>query len=351
MVRDKLCLGIDIGASSIKLCQLNRTRHALTLERYGVMPLPSDTIVDGSLMNSARIVESLRELVRTHKVRNRRVALSISGHAVIIKKISLPRMTRKELEISMQWEAAQFIPFDIKDVYLDVQIVGPESQDQGQMDVVLVAAKRDFVNDYTSVLQEAGLEPVICDVDAFAVETVYTANYGPSLDKTIALVHVGASKTSINILAGGISSFTRDLTLGGYQFTEELKKTLHLSQEEAEELKLGTLEGERGQSLASGAEATLAQVAQSLTGDIQRSLDFHTASSGDPAPSILYLSGGSARMPALADALRQRLQIEVDILEPFRRLEAPGFDAEFLRAAGPAAAIAVGLALRYPGDA
>ena len=351
MARDKLCVGIDIGASSIKICQLRGQGRNLTLERYGAVDLPSETIVDGSLMNSARIVEGLQGLLRTHKVRNRRAALAISGHAVIIKKISLPKMSRKELEISMQWEAAQFIPFDIKDVYLDVQIVESEAKQQGQMDVVLVAAKRDYVNDYTSVLVEAGLEPVICDVDAFAIETVFETNYGVMPDKTVALIHVGASKTSINLLANGTSSFTRDLTVGGNQFTEEIKKQLNLSTEEAERLKVGTLENARRNSMEAAADQALGTVANSLTGDIQRSIDFHTASSADPAPSIVYLSGGSARMPALAQALRQRLNIEVEMLEPFRRLEAPGFDPEFLANVGSAAAVAVGLGLRYPGDA
>ena len=150
MAREKTCLGIDIGASSVKLCQLKRTKTGYALQHFGLVPLPSESIVDGAIMNSPRIVEAIQELVAANRIKTKQVALAVSGHSVIIKKIPLPQMTPEELEESIQWEAERFIPFDIHDVNIDVQVVNAQSAQAGQMDVVLVAAKKDIVNEYTS---------------------------------------------------------------------------------------------------------------------------------------------------------------------------------------------------------
>ncbi len=350
MAKEKYCIGIDIGASSVKLCQLKATKHGLALERFGVVPLPSETIVDGALMNSARVVDAIQELIAAHKIRQKHAAIAVSGHSVIIKKIPLPQMTREELEESIHYEAEQFIPFDIADVNLDVQIVNYEGAQKGQMDVVLVAAKKDYVNEYTSVIAEAGLEPLVCDVDAFAVENMYEANYEISADETVALVNVGASKTNINIIARGISSFTRDLTIGGNAFTEEVQKQLGVSRDEAEALKVG------GQGASSDAvvphevEHALRQVAETVTTEVQRSVDFYSATSADPSPAKIYMSGGGARLQTLTRAIEARLGVPVLEINPFRQILVEEKDRSYVQSAGPAAAVAVGLALRYPGD-
>ena len=306
----KLCVGIDIGASSVKLCQLAR-------------------------------------------VKTRQAAIAISGHSVIIKKIPLPQMTREELEDQIQWEAEQFIPFDINDVNLDVQIVNPESAQKGHMDVVLVAAKKDYVNEYTSVVIEAGLEPAVCDIDAFAVQNMFEANYEMSPEHTYALVNVGAAKTNINIVARGISSFTRDLTVGGNTFTEEIQKQLSVTRDEAEQLKLGVMAGAGTTDavVPQEVERAMRSVAESVTTEIQRSIDFYVATSADPAPAAIYVSGGSARLAALTRALEARMGVQVVVTDPFRQVQVADGDREYLRSVGPAAAVAVGLALRFPGDA
>jgi type IV pilus assembly protein PilM len=354
MAREKLCVGIDIGASSVKLCQLKKKKGSFQLAAFGQVPLASETVVDGALMNSARVVEAIQELVRSHRIKNKQVALSVSGHAVIIKKIPLPQMTREELEQSIQWEAEQFIPFDMADVYLDVQIVREASTQQGQMDVVLVAAKKDFVNEYTSVIIEAGLEPAVLDVDSFAVETMYQQNYDLDPNATVVLVNCGAAKTNINILARGVSSFTRDLTLGGNNFTEEIQRQLSITQEEAETMKLGgKSSGENTQVDAlvpAEVERAMQSTAESLTTEIQRSVDFYAATTADPPPSKIYLTGGTARVRALQSAIEARVRVPVEVANPFRRIDTTGYDPSTLANAGPAASVAVGLALRFPGD-
>lgn len=349
MAREKLCLGIDIGASAVKLCQVKRSKAGIKVEHFAYVPLPPETVVDGALMNSARIVDAISELVATHRIKNRSAAISISGHSVIIKKIPLPQMTREELEESIQWEAEQFIPFDINDVHLDVQIVNASSSQQGQMDVVLVAAKKDFVNEYTSVVIEAGLEPMVCDVDVFAVENMFESNYDTQPDQTVVLVNIGASKTNINILSNGVSSFTRDLTIGGNNFTEEIQKQLNVSHEEAETLKRG---GERRRDTVAPHEVQRAvqMVSENVTNEVHRSIDFYAATSADPAPSALYLSGGSAKLRTLVQNLEQRIEVPVTVVDPFRKVDTAGIDPTYLDDCGPAAAVAMGLALRYPGD-
>src|SRR5205823_11919056 len=181
MAKSKLALGLDIGSSSVKLVQLKEAKRGYILEAFGVAALPPEAIVDGALMNSTAIVEAIRGLVAQYKLKNREAAIGVSGHSVIIKKISMPRMTQEELEESIQWEAEQYIPFDVKDVNIDTQILNPDANDAtGQMDVLLAAAKKDMINDYTTVVSEAGLLPVVADVDAFAVQNMFSTNYEPS---------------------------------------------------------------------------------------------------------------------------------------------------------------------------
>jgi type IV pilus assembly protein PilM len=353
MAREKLCIGIDIGASAVKLCQLKKRKQGYHLDAFGHVPLPTETVVDGALMNSARVVEAIQELLASHRIKNKQAALSVSGHAVIIKKIPLPQMTREELEQSIQWEAEQFIPFDMADVYLDVQIVRQAAAQQGQMEVVLVAAKKDFVNEYTSVLMEAGLEPSVLDVDSFAIETMFENNYETDRNATVVLVNVGAAKTNINILARGISSFTRDLTVGGNSFTEEIQRQLNVTLEEAEALKLGGRDNQQtvpDAVVPADVERAMGTVAETLTTEIQRSIDFYSATSADPPPSKIYLTGGTARVRALATAIEHRVRTPVEVVNPFRRIDTAGFDPAYLTTVGPAAAVAVGLAMRWPGD-
>jgi type IV pilus assembly protein PilM len=193
MAKGKTAVGLDIGSSSVKLVQLKEKKGGYQLLAFGSAPLPPEAIVDGALMNSAAIVQAIQELFSQHKVKAKEVAIGVRGHSVIIKKISLPRMTQEELDESIQWEAEQYIPFDVKDVNIDTQILTPEGDAAGQMDVLLVAAKKDMINDYTSVCAEAGLTATVVDVDAFAVQNAYEANYEAGTD-TVVLINVGAAR-------------------------------------------------------------------------------------------------------------------------------------------------------------
>jgi type IV pilus assembly protein PilM len=350
MAKTKLAVGLDIGSSGVKLVQLKEKRGGFSLQAFGVAPLPPEAIVDGALMNSAAIVQSIQELVAQQKVKAKEVAIGIRGHSVIIKKITVPRQSQEELDESIPFEAEQYIPFDVKDVNIDTQILTPEGDAAGQMDVLLVAAKKDMINDYISVCAEAGLTATVVDVDAFAVQNAFEVNYDAS-GGTVVLINVGAAVTNINILSQGITTFTRDITMGGNAFTEEIQKQLTISYDEAEALKVGG-QGESDAVVPQEVERVIQGVADQLAGEIQRSLDFYAATAADSRVSRVFLSGGTARIPALFRVIEARAGVPVEILNPFKNIEVDNrrFDPALILAAAPSAAVGVGLALRSAGD-
>lgn len=352
MAKGKLALGLDIGSSSVKMVLLKESRRGYELQHFGIAPLPPEAIVDGALMNSTAIVQAIRELVAAQKIKHREVALGVAGHSVIIKKIQLPQMSQAELDDAIQFEAEQYIPFDINDVNVDAQILAPGQQD-GTMDVLLVAVKKDMINDYTSVAAEAGLKPVVVDVDAFAVQNAFETAYGIPQDETVVLINAGAAVVNINIVARGITSFTRDITLGGNLFTEEIQKQLNVSHDEAEALKVGGSAGADADAVVPHeVERVIQGVAEQMAGEIQRSLDFYAATAADGRISRVYLSGGTARIPALQRMIAQRCGVPVEPLDPFRNIliDHRRFDPAYIREVAPMAAVAVGLGLRRPDD-
>jgi type IV pilus assembly protein PilM len=352
MAKGKLAVGLDIGSGSIKVCHLKQAKRNYILQSFGMVQLPPEAIVDGALMNSTAVVDAIQELWSAHKIKHKEVATSVSGHSVIIKKINLPQMTPEELEESIQWEAEQYIPFDINDVNIDVQILNTESTQAGQMDVLLVAAKKDMVNDYTSVIMEAGLSPVVVDVDAFAVQNMFEVNYEVPRSETVVLINIGASVSNINVLANGVSTFTRDISVGGQQFTDAIQKALNVSYDEAEALKLGGGGQDTDAVVPQEVERVLQTESEAIANEVQRSLDFYAATSADAHLARIFLSGGSSKIPALLKTIERRTGVPVEVVNPFRNVDisAKGFDSDYLKGVAPLAAVSVGLALRSPTD-
>jgi type IV pilus assembly protein PilM len=351
MAKNKLALGLDIGSSSVKLVHLKEGKRGHQLLAWGEAPLPPEAVVDNQLMNSSAIVEAIRELVAQQKVKIKEVAIGLRGHSVIIKRISMPFMSQEDLDESIQWEAEQYIPFDVKDVNIDTQILTPQADAAGQMDVLLVAAKKDLINDFTSVCTEAGLTVTVVDVDAFAAQNAFEASYPQGPGQPVVLINVGAAVTNINIVHNGMATFTRDITVGGNAFTEEIQKQLNISAEEAEALKVGG-QGESDAVVPQEVERVIQGVADQLGGEIQRSLDFHAATAPDIHVTRVFLSGGTSRIPALFKVIEQRAGVPVEVMNPFKNIEVDNrkFDPAVIMNAAPAAAVAVGLALRRPGD-
>ena len=351
MAKNKLALGLDIGSSSVKLVHLREGKRGHQLLAWGEAPLPPEAVVDNQLMNSSAIVEAIRELVAQQKVKIKDVAIGVRGHSVIIKRISMPFMTQEDLDESIQWEAEQYIPFDVKDVNIDTQILTPKADAAGQMDVLLVAAKKDMINDFTSVCAEAGLTVTVVDVDAFAAQNAFEASYPQTPNQPVVLINVGAAVTNINIIHNGMATFTRDITVGGNAFTEEIQKQLNISAEEDEALKVGG-QGESDAVVPQEVERVIQGVADQMGGEIQRSLDFHAATAPDIHVTRVYLSGGTARIPALFKVIEQRAGVPVEVMNPFKNIEVDHrrFDPAVIMNAAPAAAVAIGLGLRRPGD-
>jgi type IV pilus assembly protein PilM len=353
MAKGRPVIGLDIGSNTIKVIQLRETKRGYALQNFGMATLPPEAIIDGAMMNSTVIVSTIRQLIQTQRIRTKETGIAISGHSVIIKKITLPAMSPEELEESIQWEAEQYIPFDINDVNIDVQVLTPQASDQGQMDVLLVAAKKDMINDYLAVVQEAGLTPLVVDVAAFCIENSFEVNYDLPQSETVVLVNIGASVININVLNNGITAFTRDISMGGNQFTEEIQKQLSVSYDEAEALKLGGSSATEADSVVpQEVERVIYSVSETLAGEIQRSLDFYAATAADSHISRIYLSGGTCKLPSLYKVIENKVGVPVEVMNPFRNIEfdPKRFDPEFIREVGPSAAVAVGLGIRTPDD-
>jgi type IV pilus assembly protein PilM len=269
---------------------------------------------------------------------------------VIVKKVSLPTLSREELDEQIRWEAEQYIPFDVNEVNLDFQILDEEGV-EGQMDVLLVAAKKDLIDDYVQVIGEAGLQPAVIDVAAFAVENAWQSNYDASPDETVALVNIGAQVVNINVVTGGIPTFTRDITTAGNQYTEEIQKVLSVGYEEAEGLKLGARAGEESQDvIPKEVTKAMESVTETVIGEISRSLDFYGATSAESRIHKVYLSGGSSMVTGFLEAFREKTGYETEILNPLNRMiPSSRFEPALLDEVGPALSVSVGLAMREVG--
>jgi type IV pilus assembly protein PilM len=345
--RKKQVVGCDVGSSAIKIVELKPLKNdEFQLVHAAVAELSPEAIVDGAIMDSSLVVEALTGLISENGIKNAKFGGSLSGHSVIIKKIQLPSMTEAELAESIQWEAEQYIPFDINDVNLDYVVLETGSSDT--MDVLLVAVKRDRINDYTSVIVQAGKEPVLVDVDVFAVQNAFETNYS-SRGETVALVNVGASVMNINVLHDGNSVFWRDVAFGGNLYTEAIQREFNLPREDAEKLKLG---GDAGQVSAQQIDSVLGAASEDLAAELQKTIDFFVATSSVDRLDRVMLSGGGSLVANLESILQERFQVNVELLNPFRniRYNESDFDPDWINSNAPAMAVAVGLAIRTVGD-
>ena len=347
MSEGKPLVGVDIGATSIKVCQLKDTRKGFALLRLGFAELEAQTIVDRHIMNAQAVVDSLVDTFTRAKIKQRDVALSVSGQSVISRKITVPIMTTSELDEQIQWEAENHIPFDIKDVNVDYEILRrrPEA---GQMDLLLVAAKRDEINDYVQIARQAKLKPAVVDIDAFTIQNLFEYNRGLPPEQTIGIINVGATQASINILSRGVSAFTRDIANGGNYLTEQIVKQLGVPYEQAEELKCSAAESHAASALPAQLFQIIDSVCDTIASEIQRSLDFFLATSGEDRITRVYLTGGTANLPQLSNAIGRRSRVSVEVIQPTERIpiDAKEVDKQVLERRSAQLSVALGLAMR-----
>jgi len=405
--RTKGIIGLDIGSHAVKLVVLKPQRGDLPYEltHFGVAELPSESIVEGAVVRPGDVAQVIRDLLVNNKIKGSRIAIAVSGHAVIVRRVTMPRMEEDELRESIVWEAEEYIPFDVDDVNLDFAILD-ENEEANEMDVVLVAAKRDRIEEFMAVIEEAGRESVIVDVDAFALQNAFELSYPERQNEDIALLNIGASVINAAVLEEGRPVFWRDITLGVRQYVAALQREFMLDYFDAEEVlrragsaapaehdqmdaELGGWEADTDDDYSSddaGAEDTgedtlaetiadeapldggdddasggirdasrdprvqevVGEVSERLITEIKKTFDFYHAQSMREQFDCIFLAGGGAHVADLTMRLEQRLGTPVELLDPLRRVSIPSksFDPEYVRSMAPQAAVAVGLAMR-----
>ncbi len=341
-------IGLDIGSNAVKMIEIEKSKKGFELQFAGLTPLPDGAVVDKSIKKPDQVGQAIKNL-HSYTSRAKQVCISVSGKSVIVKLVQMTSMPDAQLERQIQMEAEPYIPFDVKDVDLDFFIMGDRPEKEGQMDVVLVAARRDFLSEYLDLLKSLSLVPVVVDVDPFALEVMYEFCYPNVTEEIVALVNIGASTMNINILKSMGSQYTRDISLGGDSITREIMRFFDVSFERAENIK-------RGAQLEKVNSRNLRRIFQrsvdSFVSELQKILDFFSTNiSYDPIQKI-FLSGGAAYTYGLVPTMQSELGIPVEIVDPFRSLKIneKNFDVNYLNSIGAQMAIAVGLALRDERD-
>jgi type IV pilus assembly protein PilM len=348
LIGKKGVVGLDIGSRYLKLAQLNAGKDGYELTLFNMMPLEKDIISDGMILNKSKLASSIKELFSKSGLKKADVAIGLSGHSsVITKLIRVPRITEEELSLNIKYEAEQYIPFDIKDVNIDFEILGPSKDEEGMMDVMLVAVKKTVMEDYIEVVQQAGLTPSVVDIDCFAVGNMYELNYGITDRKIVALVNIGACKTNINIVKNGQTVFTRDTAVGSNAHTDAIERALNIPKEAAEKIKLG----DRPEGVAAEVVAEIMEkTSDEIYAEIYRTFEYYRSSAGDEEISGIVLSGGGAVLAGFAHLMSERLGISVEVADVLRKIGVSDKIDAAVRSVAPMAAVAVGLAMRSAGD-
>ncbi|MBX7062443.1 MAG: type IV pilus assembly protein PilM [Pyrinomonadaceae bacterium] len=344
--KKKRVAGLDIGSSSVKMVELDGKPNSLNLVSLGFENLPSDTIIDGQIMELNVVSDCIQNVCNNHQIEANQVVTGVSGHSVIIKNIALPAMSSEELEESIDWHAEEHIPYDLADVSLDYQVTA-ESADS--TNVLIAACKRERIDNIKQAIQLAGKQPVVIDVDTFALQNCYEANYDPAESDVVTLLNIGASTMNVNIVKGTRSLFTRDITVGGSQFTDVLQRSLGLNFQEAEGLKRGVANAAPNVEEKS-IEPLMNNVTEVVAMEIQKTFDFYRATTDDNETQVqkILISGGGSKLAGLAQDLSHRLELPVEVLNPFRKIyiDSNKFDPDYIKEIVPEMAVAVGLAMR-----
>ena len=340
--KKKQLVGLDIGSSSLKAVELKSTgKDAYALAAYGFEEISPEWIADGAIMAAEPIADAINHIFSSQHIHNNNVVTSISGHSVIVKKISIHLQDEEDLAESIRWEAGQHLPFDIDDVNFDFQVMG-ENSATDMLDVLFVAVKKDRIQSYINVFNQAKKTPVILDVDAFALQNAYEFNYEPKSNSTAALLNIGANKMMINLVSGAEFLFTRDISVGGHRYTEFLQKEFNLNYEQAQALKLG----DTGDISPADVQYVIDSVTEIISMEVQKTFDFFKSTSTVKDIDKILVSGGAVHTKGLIEALGNNLDIHVEKFDSFRRIQVDTKQFPTIKEQAADMAIAVGLALR-----
>lgn len=341
-------VGLDIGSRTIKAAEIIETKKGPSLKNFGAIDIKHGLIEEGVIKDPIAVASSIRDLFKSNNFREQNVAISIGGFSVIVKKINIQKMEEDELEQKIKFEAEQYIPFDIKDVNLDFQIIGESEQNPNQMSVLLVAAKKEMVNEYQNLVEMSGLNTYVMDVDAFALQNIFEFSYTPETEN-VTLIDIGASKTSLNILKDNSSVLMRDVSLGCGQINEQIVSIIDCSLEEAEDIKLNK---ETDKISLEDLKGIVTSVVTDWCTEIKRALDFFYSTYPEDQITKIILSGGGANIEEFKQQLAAETSTEVETINPFEKLTVirDKLDSSYLKKIAPQSAICMGLALRKIGD-
>ncbi len=342
-------IGLDIGSSMIKVAEFKTKGKGYALKNFGFTKIPSESIVEGNIEDAEGIADVIRSLLKQYKIKEKNVAISTGGYSVVIKTINVPTASEDELQKSIRFEAEQYIPYDIEDVNIDFQILGTSEFSPNQMDVLLVAVKKDLVAAYMDMISLAGLNPCIIDVDTFALQNIYKFVNRSREDEISMLIDVGASKTSLNILKGFSSVMMRDNSSGTFQIKEEIISRINCTPEQAEKLITGT---DPDLMEESEVKEINSQIARQWSSEILRVVNTYRSKSDEGEIGRILLCGGGAYVEGFPQALSSNVEAEVSIFNPFTgiSIDEKRFDPSMLKRIAPLAPISLGLALRKVDD-
>jgi type IV pilus assembly protein PilM len=337
--RPKVSAGLDIGSGFIKLVVIDHSKPEPEIVQVATSPLVPDAIVEGEVMDPVLVAETVRAVVESAGLKKADIVAAVGGHDVIVKPIPMDRMSEPDAREVIRWEAEQHVPFDMENVQLDFQILDPHGTGP-QMRVLLVAAKRELIENRLSLLADAGLNPAVIDVDAFALHNAFEQNYPDAKRGLIALVNIGHETTNVNLIEHGVPILVRDIPFGSRRLREALQRERGFTADQAE----NTLQGKGADDIRS----LLDERVDELAVGVERAAAFIVAQSGGEGIGRVFLSGGGAAIPGMVGALGQRLGVRTEVANPLQRV---AVKPEVMQAVpidefGPMLMLPVGLALR-----
>ncbi len=338
-----LLTGIDIGSSTVKVCQLSKTKRGYNLVSLGSAAIPVGAVEDGVLVEPDEVGNVISALFKNLKIKSDKVAISLSGHSVIVKKIKVDPMDEEDMFRFVNDELDRYIPFDPDDVYFDFADLKTARGGNFQTDVMLAAAKKGVVNDYLEMLSEQKLKTYLVDVDNFALENIWDETSGAQ--DNVALIDIGASRMNINIIADGVSALARDIVAGGDNLTREIAAELGVDYDEAEGIKLGL---EPADEYREALHKVYQRVCTQWVLEIKKAIDLFSSNNKGRTLERILLTGGSSKVKGLPEFIEKETDLEVVTFNPFANMGVNSklIDADYVEAAGPEMTIAAGLAIR-----
>ncbi|HRZ78887.1 MAG TPA: type IV pilus assembly protein PilM [bacterium] len=347
---NKQLLGLDLGSYLIKAARIQKKRGKYYLKKFGFIPIPLNTVVDGSIMNTYEMNDAIKTLLARERLKDKYCSIGIAGHGIINRTINVPKVGAEEFYNALKVEAETHIPHDIKEIFFDG--LKTDIVEDGRDRVILIAARKDLVGDFIQVVSDAGVKPMSVEIDATAIANIFEVNYPEEKDTTVAILNIGASKINVVIISNGSVRFFRDVLTGGNYITEEITRRLKVSFQQAESLKAGS--HTTGDSiLPNQVEEVVADVAKNMVADVSRVFDYYTNTNPEDGVKKVFITGGTTRSHTFTQTLSSSLDIPVEKLNPFKEIIVPGqvLSREEVEDFSHIASVSLGLALRRVDEA